>query len=136
MQLSSVILWVGDLDACVSFYRDRLGLREFFRDEIASVLLAGRSAVVLHRADKAHEVPASRFSGVPWPGCGIELPVARHSLRFDIEDPDAWFARLQGAGEVILEPPTDYFWGRSLLVADPEGRPVSLARMNFPLPEA
>jgi catechol 2,3-dioxygenase-like lactoylglutathione lyase family enzyme len=135
MQLSSVILWVGDLDSCVELYRDQLGLREVFRDEIASLLLAGRTGVVLHRADKAHEVPASRFSGVPWPGCGIELLVARHSLRFDVDDPDAWFAKLQGAGAVIPEPPADYFWGRSLLVADPEGRPVSLARMTFPLPE-
>ena len=136
VQLSSAILWVGDLDSGIAFYRDQLGLREVFRDEIASLLLAGRTGVVLHRADKAHEVPASRFSGVPWPGCGIERPVARHSLRFDIDDPDAWFAKLQGAGAVILEPPTDYFWGRSLLVADPDGRPISLARMAFPVPDA
>ena len=92
--------------------------------------------VTKHRADTAHEVPASRFSGVPWPGCGADFPVARHSLRFDVDDPDAWFAKRRDVGVTILEPPTDYFWGRSLLVAGPGGRPISLARMALPAPDA
>ncbi len=142
MELNSVILFVNDLAAAVGFYRDLLGLKEIFKDEIASVLGLGSSTLVLHRSDLGHQgpeslhqsPPESRFSGTVWPNCGPGVAAGRHALRFQVEDPDALHERLAASGVRVLEPPVNYWWGRCVLVADPDGRPIALARMAFSLP--
>jgi len=55
VELNSVILFVNDLAATVGFYRDLLGLKEIFKDEISSVLGLGSSTLVLHRSDLGHQ---------------------------------------------------------------------------------
>ena len=141
MELNSVIFYVNDFAAAVRFYRDLLGLAEIFKDEITCTLGLGASMLVLHRSDlgpqgpeSLHQSPETRSSEGMWPNCGPEVAAGRHALRFNVEDPDAVLDRLTRNGVRVLQPAIDYWWGRCALVADPDGRPIALARMAFSIP--
>jgi catechol 2,3-dioxygenase-like lactoylglutathione lyase family enzyme len=134
MKLNSIVLWVNSLENTVRFYRDVLGLKELFRDEIACALLMGGTLLVLHRSDAVHDLPGSSLRGRPWPGGSPDDFVGRHSLRFDVEDPDTWAEKLSRVGIPIDDGPVDSFWGRFIVVRDPEGRSICLAKFAFPIP--
>jgi predicted enzyme related to lactoylglutathione lyase len=51
-------------------------------------------------------------------------------VRFNVEDPDAWEEEARQSGMPILWPTQEATWGRFLVVADPDGRPVALAKMT------
>jgi catechol 2,3-dioxygenase-like lactoylglutathione lyase family enzyme len=141
VELNSVIFYVNDLAAAVRFYRDLLGLSEIFADEMTCTLTLGTSMLVLHRSQFGPQGPKSLYQsseGRPsegaWPNCGPEVAAGRHALRFNVEDPDTVVEYLARNGVHVLEPAVDYWWGRCALVADPDGRPVALARMAFSIP--
>jgi catechol 2,3-dioxygenase-like lactoylglutathione lyase family enzyme len=117
----SVILFVGDLGNARRFYVGTLGLPIRFEDEIIVVVGGPSGQIVLHRSDRGHDergiFPAGTTAGAA-------------SLRFKVDDPDAWEEEARRAGVPILWPTQEATWGRFVVVADPDGRPVALAKMN------
>jgi catechol 2,3-dioxygenase-like lactoylglutathione lyase family enzyme len=118
----SLILFVSSLADAKGFYIDVLGLPLLFEDEIIVVVGdPGGGALVLHRNDRGHDergtFPAGSQAGAA-------------SLRFVVSDPDAWEAEAGRRGVPVLWPPQEATWGRFVLVADPDGRPVVLARIT------
>ncbi len=54
------------------------------------------------------------------------------AVRFVVEGPDVCERQAEEAGLRVLWPAQDATWGRFVVLADPEGRSVVLARMNRP----
>jgi catechol 2,3-dioxygenase-like lactoylglutathione lyase family enzyme len=118
--MDSLVLYVNDLDAARSFYADFLGLPVLVEDSIVVVVVADPTRVVLHRADRGHD-----HRGV-WPA-GQHAGAA--AVRLAVDDPDEWERRARASAVTVLWPSQDARWGRFVLLADPDGRPVALARM-------
>ena len=119
-RLDSVVLFVADLHRSRQFYEGLLGLRVVLDDGIVVVLQIGTGRLVLHRSDRGHDA-----RGI-WPAGDLAGAAA---LRFAVDDPDEWHGRLEGAGAPIVWPVQDAAWGRFVLTADPDRRPIALARM-------
>jgi catechol 2,3-dioxygenase-like lactoylglutathione lyase family enzyme len=118
----SLILFVSSLADAKGFYVDVLGLPLLFEDEIIVVVGDPRGrALVLHRSDRGHDE-----SGI-FPA-GSQAGAA--SLRFMVSYPEAWEAEAGRRGVPVVWPTQEATWGRFVLVADPAGRPVVLARMT------
>jgi predicted enzyme related to lactoylglutathione lyase len=117
----SLILYVGDLGQAKAFYADTLGLPMRFEDEIIVVVGGPSGQIVLHRNDRGHDERGT------FPA-GTEAGAA--SVRFNVEDPDAWEDEAKRSGVPVLWPTQDATWGRFVVVADPDGRPVALAKMT------
>jgi catechol 2,3-dioxygenase-like lactoylglutathione lyase family enzyme len=117
----SVILFVSDLDAARGFYLGFLGLRAVFEDDIITVVSDASGQIVLHRNDRGHDergiFPAGVHAGAA-------------AMRFGVDDPDAWEGEAARRDVTVLWPAQDASWGRFVLVEDPDGRPVALARMR------
>lgn len=119
--LESLILFVGDLARAKEFYASALGLPVAFEDDIIVVVGGGPTRVVLHRNDRGHDERGIFPAGIE-PGAA--------ALRFSVSDPDACQAEAERRGVHVLWPAQDATWGRFVVVADPDGRPVALAKMN------
>lgn len=117
----SLILYVANLDTAKAFYTGVLGLPVRFEDDIIVVVGGPSGQVVLHRNDRGHDergiFPAGQTAGAA-------------SVRFNVEDPDAWESEAKRVGVPVLWPTQDATWGRFVVVADPDGRPIALANMN------
>jgi catechol 2,3-dioxygenase-like lactoylglutathione lyase family enzyme len=122
-ELESILLFVSNLDAAKRFYVDLLGLPIVFEDGVVLVLRAGSGGVVLHRNDRGHDE-----RGIFPVGDGA----AGAAVRFSVDDPDAWEVEISQRGVPILWKTQEASWGRFVVVGDPDGRPVVLARMNRP----
>ena len=116
----SLILYVGDVSQAKAFYVDMLGLPIRFEDEIIIVVGGPSGQIVLHRNDRGHDergiFPAGTTAGAA-------------SIRFKVDNPDEWEKEAKRSGVPILWPTQDATWGRFVVVADPDGRPVALAEM-------
>lgn len=121
--LESILLFVSDLEAARRFYVDLLGLRIVFEDGIVIVLKSESGRVVLHRNDRGHDDRGIFPVGVGAGGVAI---------RFSVDDPDAWEAEVNQRGLPVLWKTQEASWGRFVVIGDPDGRPVVLARMNRP----
>jgi catechol 2,3-dioxygenase-like lactoylglutathione lyase family enzyme len=117
----SLILYVGDLGQAKAFYTDTLGLPVGFEDEIIVVVGGPSGQIALHRNDRGHDergiFPAGTEAGAA-------------SVRFNVEDPDAWEDEARRSGVPVLWPTQNATWGRFVVVADPDGRRVVLAKMT------
>ena len=117
----SLILFVSDLATARAFYVEGLGLPLLFEDEII-VVVGGRSGrVVLHRNDKGHDE-----RGIFPAGDGV----GGAAIRFSVNDPDACEREATERGFAVLWPAQDATWGRFVVLADPDGRSVVLAKMK------
>jgi lactoylglutathione lyase len=120
-ELESILLFVADLHAAKLFYVDLLGLPLLFEDGIVVVLRAGSGQLVLHRNDIGHDERGIFPVGVGATGVAV---------RFSVEDPDAWESEANQRGLSILWKTQEALWGRFVVIGDPDGRPVVLARMK------
>ena len=119
--LESLILFVSDLAAAKAFYVGALGMPVLFEDEII-VVAGGRSGrVVLHRNDRGHDE-----RGIFPAGSGI----GGMAVRFTVDDPDACERDARANGLPVVWPVQEATWGRFLVLADPDGRSVVLAKMR------
>lgn len=119
--LESVVLFVSDLAEARAFYVDALGLPVLFEDEIVVVVGTPSGRVVLHRNDRGHDE-----RGVFPAGTGV----GGAAVRFTVEDPDACEREAVARGLAVVWPTQEAAWGRFVVLADPEGRSVVLARMR------
>ena len=121
VDFDSLILFVGNLSEARAFYVETLGLPVRFEDDIIVVVGGPSGRIVLHRNDRGHDergiFPAGTAAGAA-------------SVRFNVEDPDAWEEEARQAGVPVLWPAQEAPWGRFVVVADPDGRPVALAKMS------
>lgn len=119
--LESVIFFVSDLPKARAFYVDALGLRMLFEDEIIVVVGGPTGRVVLHRNDRGHD-----DRGVFPAGTGV----GGAAVRFTVDDPDACEREATDRGLTVVWPTQDATWGRFVVLADPDGRSVVLAKMR------
>ncbi len=117
----SLILYVSNLAESRAFYADLLGLSVLFEDEIIVVVGDGTDRIVLHRNDRGHEERGIFPAG---------HPAGAAALRFTVEDPDACQAEAEARGVPVQWSTQEASWGRFVVLADPEGRPVVLAKMR------
>lgn len=117
----SLILFVGDLSAARAFYVDGLRLPVLFEDEILALVGGPSGRIVLHRNDRGHDE-----RGVFPAGNGI----GGAAVRFAVEDPDACEEEALNRGFQVLWPTQEAAWGRFVVLADPDGRSVVLAKMR------
>ena len=119
--LESLILFVSDLAAAKAFYVGALGMPVLFEDEIIVVAGGQSGRVVLHRNDRGHDE-----RGIFPAGSGI----GGVAVRFAVDDPDACERDARANGLSVVWPVQEATWGRFLVLADPDGRSVVLAKMR------
>jgi catechol 2,3-dioxygenase-like lactoylglutathione lyase family enzyme len=119
----SLILFVSDLRELRAFYADGLGLPPVFEDDVIVVVGGPAGRVVLHRNDRGHDE-----RGIFPAGDGV----GGAAVRFAVKDPDEYERQAAQARLPVLWPAQDAAWGRFVVLADPDGRSVVLARMNRP----
>jgi catechol 2,3-dioxygenase-like lactoylglutathione lyase family enzyme len=119
--LESLILFVSDLAAAKAFYVGALGMPMLFEDEIIVVAGGQSGRVVLHRNDRGHDE-----RGIFPAGSGI----GGAAVRFTVDDPDACERDARAKGLSVVWPVQAATWGRFLVLADPDGRSVVLAKMR------
>jgi catechol 2,3-dioxygenase-like lactoylglutathione lyase family enzyme len=120
-RFESVILFVSDLAAAKAFYVGALGMPLLFEDEIIVVAGGQAGRVVLHRNDRGHDE-----RGIFPAGSGI----GGAAVRFTVDDPDACERDARAKGLSLVWPTQEASWGRFLVLADPDGRSVVLAKMR------
>jgi len=116
-----LILFVSDLAAAKAFYVGALGMPVLFEDEIIVVAGGQSGRVVLHRNDRGHD-----DRGIFPAGSGI----GGAAVRFTVDDPDACERDALAKGLSVVWPVQEAAWGRFLVLADPDGRSVVLAKMR------
>jgi catechol 2,3-dioxygenase-like lactoylglutathione lyase family enzyme len=117
----SLILYVENLGDARAFYVDILGLPVRFEDDIIVVVGGPSGRIALHRNDRGHDERGIFPAGIA---------AGAASVRFNVGDPDAWEEKARRVGIPVLWPTQEATWGRFVLVADPDGRPVALAKMS------
>jgi len=120
-KFESLILYVSSLATARAFYADLLGLAVLFEDEIIAVVGNGTDRIVLHRDDRGHDERGIFPAG---------HPAGAAALRFTVPDPDAWEQDAARQGAPVLWQTQEASWGRFVVLADPDGRPVVLAKMH------
>ena len=116
-RIGYVILYVGDLEASVGFYRDVVGFEYKFTDAGYAEFDAGGVRFALYERRRAEWLTGRDVA----PGAGGEVVVM-------VADADACAERLAGLGVVPLSGPADRPWGhRTVHVADPDGFVVEFA---------
>lgn len=121
--LESLILFVSDLSAARAFYVETLGLPLVFEDEIIVVVGHRAGRVILHRNDRGHDE-----RGIFPAGTGV----GGTAVRFTVDDPDACEREAVKEGVRVLWPTQEASWGRFVVLADPDGRSIVLAKMHSP----
>lgn len=104
-----------------AFYVDALGLPVLFEDEVVVVVGSSLGRVVLHRNDKGHDERGTFPAGVGVGGAAV---------RFRVDDPDACERDALERGLAVVWPTQEAVWGRFVVLADPDGRSVVLAKMR------
>ena len=116
-ELGHVILYVSDLAASVTFYRDVVGLSHKFTDAGYAEFETGGARFALYEQRRAEWLTGHPVE--PGPAGEIVLLV---------DDVDAVAAMLHARGVPVLAEPADRPWGhRTLHIADPDGFVVEFA---------
>lgn len=117
-----VVVIVQDLDRALRFYCDVLGLSLGHRSGSFAQLATGVTRVALY------ERPAMASTlGRELAPPSLDAPA--FELGFKVDDCEAAYAELVGAGATPAVPPTDRAWGqRTAYLRDPDGHLVELAQ--------
>lgn len=112
---SGIILLTENYRACVTFYRDTLGLPVLFALDRPGSVLTGfdLGGAYLMVEDGGHARPGGKT--------GSEAPV---KLRFNVEDLDQAAADLEARGVGLVR--RDHDWGSVADFHDPDGNPCQL----------
>ena len=114
--ISAAVLFVQDLDACVAFYRDVVGLEVTFNDDVSYAFRLGeQDFVLLHISAAVNMISAEAVM----PGVQGGQRVL---LCAEFKQIDAAYEALVAKGLTFIKPPIDQPWGRrTAYFADPEG---------------
>jgi lactoylglutathione lyase len=115
-----VILFVGDLERSIGFYRDVVGLRFRLHGDGYAEFATHGAKFGLYDRNRLDELIGREARAGGGPGGEVV---------FLVEDVDAEAERLGAAGAAILSGPVDRVWGhRTLHLEDPDGFVVELAQ--------
>jgi lactoylglutathione lyase len=115
-----VILFVGDLERSVGFYRDVVGLPFKLQGDGYVEFATEGARFGLYDRGRLGELTGQDATAPGRPGGEVV---------FLVEDVDAEASRLRAAGATILAGPLDRAWGhRTLHLEDPDGFVVELAQ--------
>lgn len=119
------VIMTDDVGATAQFYAQHFGFRMLFdSDWYVHLQSADDATINLAVLDGAHHT-------VPAAGRGR---IAGLILNFEVEDPDAEYARLQAAGLPILLPLRDEEFGqRHFITADPNGVLIDIIKPIPPI---
>src|SRR4051812_39246726 len=125
-KLSATVLFVQDLDKCMKFYQDKLGLVAGFTDDVsAAYQIEGHDFVLLKTAAAADMISEAAVSFDKDTGHRVLLCVG-------VKDVDETYKALMAKGIAFIKPPKCQHWGRrTAYFADPEG---NLWELWHPLP--
>lgn len=114
------VLFVRDMQTSIAFYRDVIGLGVKMESPEWTELDTGECTLALHKA-----------AGDPLPPVEQgKIPAGHSHPAFNVEDIDAFAARLKAAGVPCLqEVRTEDFGGRMGVWQDPDGIPISAIAM-------
>jgi catechol 2,3-dioxygenase-like lactoylglutathione lyase family enzyme len=120
--ISAITLFVEDLDASKTFYREVFGLPVHFEDDDSAVFDFGNTLINLLKTTAAGELidPAA----VADRGAG-----SRAQFTIEVDDVDATCAELAARGVTLLNGPMDRPWGiRTASFMDPAGHIWEIAK--------
>jgi catechol 2,3-dioxygenase-like lactoylglutathione lyase family enzyme len=114
--LRHIALFIKNFDACITFYRDLLGMKiEWQPDENNVYLTSGNDNLALHRAKDSFKPDLSQH--LDHFGFILETP----------EEVDVWYNYLKENQVVIKALPKDHRDGaRSFYCCDPEGNLIQI----------
>lgn len=113
--IAAITLFVEDLEAAQSFYRQVFQLPVHYEDESSAVFRFGETLVNLLRAGEAPSLVAP--ASVAPPGAGV-----RFQFTLDVDDVDSMCDELTSRGAELLNGPMDRPWGiRTASFRDPGG---------------
>lgn len=115
-KISATVLFVQDLDRCMTFYKDILGLEPVFTDaDSAAYQMEDHDFVLLKTSAAARMVGEEALSFGKEAGHRVLLCIG-------VEDVDATYKTLTDKGLTFIKPPKSQHWGRrTAYFADPEG---------------
>lgn len=114
-KITAITLFVEDLDATTSFYREVFGLPVAYEDEVSAVFDFGNTIVNLLVTGEAHGLIAPAEVAARESGSRLQLTIT-------VEDVDATCAELAERGVELLNGPMDRPWGiRTASFRDPAG---------------
>jgi lactoylglutathione lyase len=114
-----VILYVGNLEASIAFYRDLIGLPFKFQESGYAEFATKGSKLGLYERSRLPELIGRETTGGGPAG----------EILFLVEDVDAEAERLRRAGVEILSGPLDRPWGhRTIHLQEPDGFVIELAQ--------
>ena len=116
-EISSILVFVQDLDGCTAFYRDTLQLPYLgSEDHLAAFRLDDGKMVVLLSPAGAKEILRTGVKALSSAGG------PRGLVSLSVADVDATYEELTARGVTFVLPPTDQPWGiRMAHFVDPEG---------------
>ncbi len=115
-KISAAVLFVEDLETCMMFYRDALGLQVVFTDADSVAFRMDDHDFALLRVSAAVEM-ISTEAVLSEKGVGHRV-----LLCADSEDIDAAYKMLTSKGVIFVKPPVNQPWGyRTAYFSDPEG---------------
>lgn len=118
MRFSYTILFVSDMQRSLAFYQ-LLGLKVKMQSPFWSELETGGTTLALHLAADGAPPLAPVAEGA--------IPAGHAHTGFEVDDVDAFAARMKEAGAAILrDVRTEDFGGRMGVWQDPDGIPVSV----------
>jgi catechol 2,3-dioxygenase-like lactoylglutathione lyase family enzyme len=121
-KVSAISLFVEELEAAKSFYRDVFALEIVYEDENSACVKFGELIVNLLRVEAAKELVEP--SAVASPDAG-----SRFQLSIWLDDVDATCALLEERGVKLLTGPVDRPWGlRTATFTDPAGHSWEIAQ--------
>jgi len=114
----ATVLFVRDLDRCLTFYRDTLGLEMQNSDPHSAAFRMANIYFLLLDVSAA-----ARLIGSVESELNIEIEGGpRGLLAAEVEDVDATYEKLKARGVTFLRSPIDQPWGkRTAHFVDPEG---------------
>jgi catechol 2,3-dioxygenase-like lactoylglutathione lyase family enzyme len=115
-KIGATVLFVKDLEKCAAFYRDLLGFRVTFTDDVSvAYKVDGHDFVVLQVAAAVDMIGEATLTPEQVTG-------SRMLLCADVDSVDATYKALTDKGVSFIHAPKDQPWGiRAAYFADPEG---------------
>ncbi|EFH80984.1 VOC family protein [Ktedonobacter racemifer] len=117
-KIIATVLFVQDLAACTTFYREKLGFQLQESDPVSASFRLDDLYLILLEVSAAADL------------IGLEVNTLKRKegaqtlLAAEVENVDATYEVLKAKGVTFLRPPTNQPWGlRTAHFADPEGNP-------------
>src|SRR5262245_59190131 len=97
--IGAVVIIVDDLEKCTAFYRDRVGLKPLFNDDVSIVFqMQGTDFLLLQRGAAASQISAEAVGGQQNTGRQMFLCA-------EAKDVDAEYQALMAKGVKFIKPP-------------------------------